>query len=186
MKLTTAVAALVGLTLAAPAFAQREPTGLAFEIGGNYIMKSEVRDSVGDVGLRLALNYQLPTQSLLGPTTGGKPSATLSYTWADDDVKLTTWGLSYEERVPFTLSAGPTGPYWGLGLGVFRSKAEWDVSYSEMAAESGPSETKTRFGGRALLGMDFTKYYAELSYNLSGKVADGKTDSIALAAGIRF
>lgn len=193
LKASTLVAAVVGLALAAPAMAQK-PSNLALEIGGNYITKSDVRDAVGDLGLRVALNYQLPSLSLLGPETGGKPSVTLAYNYADDDVKLTTWGLTYEERVPFSVvgRSGGSSPYWGLGLGLFRHEAKFDYHPSavdvSVAAENGSEkESKTRFGGRAIIGMDFnSKWYTELSYNLTGKVADGRTDSLALAAGFRF
>ncbi len=198
LKVTTLMAAFVGLTLAAPAMAQREPTGISLEVGGNYILKSEVRDAVGDLGLRVGLGYQLPTPSLLGANTGGRPSVNLSYTTADDDVKLTTWGLTYEERVPFQMAARPggTSPYWGVGVGLFFHKAEADYvlvaeknSVSENGSENGygMDEKDTRIGLRAILGVDFaSKWFVEGSYNFTGKVADGKTDSIALVGGVRF
>lgn len=194
LKVTTLLAAFVGLTLAAPAMAQRESKGITLEVGGNYILKSDVRDSVGDVGLRVGLGYQLPTPSLLGANTGGRPSVNLSYTMADDQVKLTTWGLTYEERVPFQMAMRPggTSPYWGLGVGVFFHKAESDYipptdAYAALENGSNLDEDKTRIGLRAILGMDFaSKWFVEGSYNFTGKVADGKTDSIALVVGTRF
>jgi hypothetical protein len=49
------------------------------------------------------------------------------------------------------------------------------------------TETKTRIGGRLIAGVDIHEsYYVELAYNLTGKVADARTDSLTLSAGARF
>ena len=216
LKVTTLLAAFVGLTLAAPAMAQREKTGISVEVGGNYIMDGDTRDAIGDYGLRVAVGYDLPSQSLLGRETGGRSRITLSYTSGDDTFtevddgllytltpKLTSWGLTYEERVPFRMvEEGATSPYWGVGLGVFYHKGELGASVTdgETTLRDSMDDTATRIGGRAIVGVNFAnRWFVEASYNLSGKInvdlpldeetimrLPFETNSLALVVGARF
>jgi opacity protein-like surface antigen len=114
--------------------------------------------------------------------------------------KLTVWGLTAEQR--WAMGAKnvdrKTTPYVGAGIGVYRVRGEAGyVPPDDIATVAGSgagttegesdSETKTRIGGRVMAGLTFSEsYYAELAYNLTGKVLDSRSDSITLSIGARL
>jgi len=196
------LAAPLALAVATSAHAQERPKNIALEIGANYAADGDVRDATQSTGIHVGLGYILPTRSV-NPDHRSWTTIGLMYNQnSGNGNKLTVWGLTAEQRysVASPRSTSAVRPYVGLGLGIYRDHAEADASEAppvltlaagEGAGSSGVSEdlseTKTRLGGRLMAGVEISQsYYVELAYNLTGKVADARSDSFTLSAGARF
>jgi len=199
--LKLALIAPLAALLAAPSHAQVGQKAISLEIGGNYAADGDVRDATQDVGIHVGVGYSLPMK----PTASGRASWTtlgLMYNKnSGNGNELSVWGLTAEQRYSLASprSYSTTTPYVGLGLGVYRVHGEADgediiletatagSGAGEVPEDTNVDETKTRIGGRFIVGVDFNRaYYIEAAYNLTGKVLDTRSDSITLSAGARF
>jgi hypothetical protein len=200
IKKWTLLAPLAAL-LAAPSHAAYGAKSITAEIGANYAVDGDVRDATQSTGFHVGLGYALPTK----PSASGNPSwSTIGLMYnqnSGNGNKLTVWGLTAEQR--WAMGAKnenrKTTPYVGAGIGVYRVRGEADntVVAEDISATAGSgagttegesnSETKTRIGGRVMAGLTFSEsYYAELAYNLTGKVLGSRSDSITLSIGARL
>jgi hypothetical protein len=195
----------LALGLSVPAQAQRPVKSITAEIGGNYAIDGDVRDATQSTGLHVGLGYTLPTKTY-NPAHPSWTTIGLMYNRnSGHGNKLTVWGLTAEQRYSMAKPASTSRvrPYVGVGIGVYRVRGETDgtttSSGEDLATaaglggaqgttgDEGGSETKTRIGGRVMAGLDFNEaYYTELAYNLTGKVAGARSDSLSLAVGFRF
>lgn len=205
LKNPALVIAPMALGLAAPAHSQTPLKSFTAEIGGNYAMNGDVRDATQSTGLHVGLGYILPTKAV-NPVHPSWTTIGLMYNQnSGNGNKLTVWGVTAEQRYSVSApgSASRVRPYVGVGIGVYRDRAKGSADAPPVSSggevfdgaaagisegeTTSVSETKTRIGGRLLAGVEFNEaYYAELAYNLTGKVADTRTDSLTLAVGLRF
>lgn len=205
LKTPALLIAPLALALAAPAHAQNAAKAITVEIGPNYAMNSDVRDATQDIGIHVGLGYRLPVKTV-NPDHPSWTTVGVMYNQnSKHGNKLDVLGLTAEQRYSVAKpgSTSSVRPYVGIGVGVYRVHAkagdyEPPVSsgLEDVVAGRGQgssegdyddSETKTRIGGRLMAGLEFSNaYYAELAYNLTGKIEDVRSDSLTLSVGARF
>ena len=187
------VTALAISLVSLPAVADDSLKLNAVQVGGDWLTNSTARDGTSSIGIYLGYSRRLPTRSLISPDRGW---AGIDLDWdhnSGHSNKLESFGLSYVERIPFSHANGGTVPYYGVGIGGFYDRLSVGTSLAfasvgSAAATSGdPTDHQFRIGGKALVGASFSdRYFAELSYRMSGKIQGVRTDTVNLAIGTRF
>jgi hypothetical protein len=194
-----ALAAMIGaplaVTVGSAALADApQMEDFSVKAGPSMLMNSDAKSLTKENGIALGLTMNLHSRSLLNKAAG-VASVDLDYiTNSRAGNKIDVWGLSYTERVPFSHKMGGVVPYFGLGVGIFNDRVQTPagsyVGPEGVGTAQGSfveQDRETRIGGKALLGVAMgQKYYAELSYSMSGKAKGFTTDSLGLALGVRF
>lgn len=159
-----------------------------FQVGVSRIVDTDFRDHISDAGFTLGAGY-LFANPLLVKQPGVRESVDVDYIHsAGNGSRLTTLGLTYAVRVPFTPGGTGNQPYYGAGLGVFRPELKYPAVEGEGGYPAGTSR-KTHFGGKLLVGVNLpSNTFAELAWVISGGVDDPstKSDTLNLAVGIRY
>jgi len=205
-KLAAAVAAAPAvLTLSAPGLlAQDVAKPWSVKAGVNWLSSGEGRDGAGSTGYSIGAGYTLPSPSLLSPRSG-RASVDVGYSRnSDSGNHLEAWSVQYVERIPVSRSSSKSVPYVGIGVGLYRLDGRVTTLSSggsiptgsglEAAAISpGTPGSVTEDDSRTTLGASFIvgtnigeSAFVEASYNLTGKVAGVRADSVNLSVGIRF
>ncbi|MFM7319985.1 MAG: hypothetical protein ACKO5K_00495 [Armatimonadota bacterium] len=176
----------LAIVLGRPVAAQdASPSKYFAHVGFNRALSSSVRNALSDTGV--AAGAGLVLRNGLVRTEGSQSSVEIDFlrNSANGD-RLDTAGLAYTVRIPTGAGNDDTKPYYGLGLGWYRSEAK-ATSQGTSGSPTTITEKATNFGAKFLVGANVGgKAFAEASYILSGKVAGEKTDSVNFTVGLRF
>lgn len=172
----------IALLLGSVANAQDEtPKRFFVHVGVSRANNGDVRDATQETGIAAGAGYLFASPNLI-KNLNATESIDLDFLRSSGNGNsLQTAGLAYTVRIPIGEGQSSTRPYYGIGLGFYRSEAKEDTSGSSDKA------TKTNFGGKLLVGANIGgSAFVEASYLLSGKVEDVKTDTVNLTVGLRF
>jgi len=177
--------AISALTLAIvvgrPAAAQdAAPSKYFAHVGFNRALSNTVRDALSDTGV--AAGAGLILRNGIVRSDGAQTSLDFDFLRnSASGNRLDTAGLAFTVRIPTGAGNDATKPYYGLGLGWYRSEAKGSIEGTTV------TERSTNFGTKFLLGANVGgKAFAEASYIVSGKLAGEKTDSVNFTVGLRF
>jgi len=173
------------LVLCGAALAQdAEPSKYFAHIGLNRSVSSTVRGSLSDTGV--AAGAGLIVRNSIVRDAGAQTSVDLDFLRLNGNGdRLDTAGLTYAVRIPYGSGNDDTKPYYGLGLGWFRSEARSGVPDS--TDRSTATARATNFGAKFLFGANVGgKAFAEASYIVSGDLASTNANSVNFTVGLRF
>lgn len=175
--------------------APKEPSMLTVRAGVNILFSGDAKDFTKSSGLSLGAGYDLTSKGFLSPLS--KPS--IDFDWSSNvgnGNRLTVYGLTYTERVPFSMGdskADKAGfvPYGGLGVGVAYSDLDAtklvSLGGSGGSVRVGVGSKKINFGGRVILGAMFQERFSvEAAYHLNGSNDGARTDSFTVMLGVKF
>ncbi len=173
------VASMATVSLAGEQYRMGNQAANPFYVRAGLFLPSDgdIQDFVSENGIGIAVGYELQNQSFLSRDFG-RASVELDY-WSvsGNSNDVTSWGLWYTERVPFSQPIQGQGTfYYGLGGGFLFNRID-----------SGTSVDNSRFGLLALLGYDFNEnFFVEGQYRWAGELEGVNMDGISIMVGYRF
>ncbi len=173
--------------------AVKEASPFTVRVGLNSLLGNEAKDFTKASGFGLGVSYDLQCKGFLSPLS--KPS--VDFDWSRNSGngnKLSVYGLTYTERMPFStgdskMGKGNAVPYGGLGLGLAYTDldASKTVTIGSTAVVQSVGTKKWNLGGRVLLGVMFEERFSiEAAYHYNGSNDGVKTDSFSLSLGVKF
>lgn len=173
------VASMAAVSLAGGQYGSAQAANPFYVRAGIFLPNdSDIQDFVNENGLGIALGYELQSQSFLSRDLG-RASVELDY-WSvsGNSNDVTSWGLWYMERVPFSQPIRGQGTFYG-GLGA-------GFVFNDIDA-GGTGVDNSRFAFLALLGYDFNEnFFLEGQYRWAGELEGVNMDGISIMVGYRF
>jgi len=170
-------------------------------LGAGYLSDGDTREALGSTHVTGGVSYEFSPKNRVD----------LDYIKASEDGdKVQSFGLTYLRLFDFNKKSDSelTKLYAGLGLGLFRVSAraegndndgpkgggeepppETILALTSLGGNSndGFNETKTRLGGKALIGYNFSEqFFTEAAYTRVGKVEGADASNFSLMFGFHF